>query len=1180
MVEVEAQGRRPVLGGWQRNSASLPHWSKLAIATVVLFVVGGVLAPSSVHADAFLSMLPFMAILALASIGQHVVIQQRGFDLSVAGAISLAAVIVTVLPSPQASAVQTAVCVLLALMIGVAAGVVNGVIVALLRVPPLVATIGVNAVLIAFTLVISGGSPHTAPPLLSGLTQGRPLIIPNTALIVLVFAILVGLAMERTSVGRRFVALGVSPRAAAASGVPVNLYRIMTFAFAGFCFAASGVLMAGFLQVPSVMSGDHYMLPTVAAVVVGGSAVPDRRASIAATVIGAILLTYLSQLVVSLGFQQSMQYVVQALIVIASVWLPDAAKWLRFSRTLAPSPTAGASSAYSGARSVAAMAESADDAVPALELRGIRKTFGPVLALQNVSLCIYPGEVHSIVGENGAGKSTLLGIAAGTVRANAGEIYCGGERIAKPSIEIMRKHGVAVAYQHPALAPDLTVLENIKLFRAQCSRVEAAQLIDSIARKHLQTAVNRRVADLSLAQRHVVEIARALVISPRVIFLDEPTEPLQKEDVEKLFDVVSHLRKAGVAVVYVSHRLHEIMSIADRISVLRDGELVDTRLRKDITNSQIVTLVVGKPLEQVFPEKGEVVDGAPVLESEGLSGPGFSNVSLVVRAGEIVGLTGVEGQGQREFVRALAGLNRSDAGRILVGGRPVHGGPGSARRAGIGFIPDDRHAEGVFTSLSVRENIGFTAFSMFSSHGIIDLTREAAVAKRASADFEVKTPSTETPVANLSGGNQQKVLFAREVLASPTALLVDEPTKGIDIGTRSEIYRRLRQISNSGAAVVVSSADGVEIEGLCDRVVIFARGVAVKELSGAEVHNAAITEANITVTTLREQARPGAGSNHRLNDFLRGDYFPPLVLGVLTILIAGVINAINPYFLTSFNISNILAATSLLAFISAAQLCAVLVGGMDLSVGPLAGLAVVLASFLMPSGASSMALFLGAVAIVAACTVYGLLQAALIILLQIPSVVVTLASFIGLQGVSLLLRPQPDGMIDTVVGDTMSTALGVVPLGTIVTVAAIIFFEWLLRHSVIGRQMRAIGSAETSARKLGVSYARVVLAAFGASGVLTGVAALLLASQIGIGSPVTGIDLTLLSITAVVLGGSSIAGGRGSFVATLMGAVIVQLMIGASTFLQAGPAWQYGLVGITTVIAASLFSVVRSKAEQ
>jgi ribose transport system ATP-binding protein len=1181
MTELEAQGRSPratgqPLGGWRRNHASLPHWFKLVIATAVLFIVGGIAAPSSVRADALLSMLPFMAILALASIGQHVVIQQRGFDLSVAGAISLAAVIVTVLPSPDASLAETAGCVLLALLVGIAGGILNGVIVALLRVPPLVATIGVNAILIAFTLVISQGSPHTAPPLLSGLAQGRPLVVPNTALIVLVFAVLVGLAMERTQVGRRFVALGISPRAAAASGVPVNLYRIMTFVFAGLCFAGSGVLMAGFLQVPSVMSGDRYMLPTVAAVVVGGNAALDRRASITATVIGAVLLTYLSQLVISLGFEQSMQYVVQAIIVIASVSLPDAAKWLKLSRSSGPA-AAPAAFSDSGATGDRAAAEHPRDVVPALELRGIRKSFGPVVALKNVTLRIYPGEVHSIVGENGAGKSTLLGIAAGTLRANAGEIYCEGKLIASPTIEVMRQHRIAVAYQHPALAPDLTVLENIKLFGAQCDRARAAELIENVALKHLQSAVNRRVADLSLAQRHVVEIARALVISPRVIFLDEPTEPFQKEDVEKLFQLVSELRSSGIAVVYVSHRLHEVMAIADRVSILRDGELIDTRPRNDITNSQIVTLVAGKPLAQVFPAKGHA-DGRVVLEARGLSGPGFSNVNLTVRSGEIVGLTGVEGQGQREFVRALAGLNRPEHGEVLVSGAAVRGGPGAARKAGIGFIPDDRHAEGVFTSLSVRENIGFAAFPKFSTYGLINSSREAEMTRRAASEFEVKAESPETLVANLSGGNQQKVLFGREVLASPSVLLVDEPTKGIDIGTRSEIYRRLRQISDGGAAVVVSSADGVEIEGLCDRVIIFARGAAVKELFGAEVHDTAITEANMTVTTLRETTRTTGKSGRGLQDFLSGDYFPAIVLGILTVVLAVTINVINPYFLSAFNVGNMLTMTSMLAFVAAAQLCAILAGGMDLSVGPLAGLAVVLASFLMPYDASNTQLLVGAVLIVLACTLYGLLQAALIILLKMPSVVVTLASFIGLQGVSLLLRPRPDGMIDTVVGDLSSVPIAGIPAGAIVTVLAIIGLELLLKRSGVGRRLRAIGSAETSARKLGVSYPRVILTAFGASGFLTGIGALMLAAQIGIGSPVTGIDFTLMSVTAVVLGGSSIAGGRGSFVATLAGAVMVQLMMGASTFLQAGPAWQYGLVGITTVVAASLFSVVRSRA--
>ncbi len=301
------------------------------------------------------------------------------------------------------------------------------------------------------------------------------------------------------------------------------------------------------------------------------------------------------------------------------------------------------------------------------------------------------------------------------------------------------------------------------------------------------------------------------------------------------------------------------------------------------------------------------------------------------------------------------------------------------------------------------------------------------------------------------------------------------------------------------------------------------------------------------------------------------------MLAIIAIAVACVINAINPYFLTAFNIDNLLMMTAMLACISAGQLCAILVGGMDLSVGPLSGLGVVLASFLLPSGAGTGQMILGSILIVLACGAFGLLQAAIIILLRMPSVVVTLASFIGLQGVSLLLRPQPEGMIDGSLSDFWSMSLGGIPAGVVFVVVGIILLEWLLRASSIGRGLRAVGSAVGPAQKLGVSHSSAIAIAFGASGLLTGVAALMLAAQIGIGSPITGIDFTLMSVTAVVLGGSSISGGRGSFVCTLIGAAMVQLMVGASTFLQAGPAWQYALVGITTVIAASLFSVVRPR---
>jgi ribose transport system ATP-binding protein len=1155
----------------------LPHWARLGLTTVALVAVGGLIAPTTVTAAAVLSMLPFIAILALASIGQHLVMNQRGFDLSVAGAMSLGAVLITAVPGPGASPLATVGFTIMTLVAGAACGAVNGLAVALVRIPSLVATLGVNALLVAIAIGISGGSPHMVPASLGALAQGHAGPIPNTMIVLVLITGLTALALNRTPAGRRYMAVGASPAAARVIGVPVSLTIVMTYMLAGLCYATAAIMLAGVVQSPSVTTGNPYVLSTVAAVAVGGNATFDRRTSIVATVIGSVLLTYLGNLVVSLGFDKAVQYIVQALVIIVSAGLPGVAQFAGFAGRRR---TPGATAAIPQAR---AQADLTPPAAPALELIDIRKSFGPVVALKAVSLSILPGEVHAIVGENGAGKSTLISIAAGTLVADSGALISDGTEIVAPTAATMRDRGLSVAYQHPALAPDLTVLENIQLFMDKAGnrldRAEAEALITLVALPHLRMEVHRRVADLSIAQRHVVEIARALAISPRILFLDEPTEPFQKDDVGRLFDLIADLKARGTAIVYVSHRLHEVMAIADRISILRDGELIDSRRRGDITNREIVTLIAGRPLAQVFPPKGAAA-GAPVLEVRGLSGPGYSNVGLVARRGEIVGLTGVEGQGQREVLRAIAGAERHDRGDVYVGGVLVEPGPAGARRAGIGFIPDDRHAEGLFLSLSIRENIGFTALSASTRGGVIDLGRERQVATKAAADYEIKAPSIETPVSALSGGNQQKVLFGRELLTTPAVLLVDEPTRGIDIGTRSEIYRRLRQIAEGGVGVVISSSDGTEIEGLCDRVVIFGRGSVVRELAGAEVIDETITEANMTGTTLREAETRSAGRRSLVRTLLASDHFPGATLAVLALALAIGTNLINPYFLTAFSIGNILTLTAMLGLVSAGQLCAVLVGGIDLAVGPLAGLGVVLASFLLGPDESTMSLALGCAGIVLFCAIFGLLQGVLIVGLRMPAVVVTLASFIGLQGVSLILRPNAGGMIDGALSDLLTIDLGGIPAGMALTVLVTVLLQWRLSRGRFGRQIRAIGSHAASAVKLGVVRGRTVVLAFCLSGLLTGLGAVMLAAQVGIGSPVTGIDFTLMSITAVVLGGASIAGGRGSFLGTLVGCVLLQLMLSAATFLQAGPAWQYVLIGVATIVAAALFSLARRRSDR
>ena len=595
--------------------------------------------------------------------------------------------------------------------------------------------------------------------------------------------------------------------------------------------------------------------------------------------------------------------------------------------------------------------------MPVMTLADLRKSFGPVQALKGVDVLIMPGEVHAIVGENGAGKSTLIGIAAGALRADAGAIFYDGKPVKAPDPRQMREDGVAVVYQHPALAPDLTVLENLQLaapvLAGPGGAAEAERILARIATDELRMPVNTRVAELSLAQRHIVEIACALATHPKVLFLDEPTEPLQQADVRKLFDLIGELKRDGVGIVYVSHRLHEVDELADRISVMRDGEIIDSRPAQSITPAEIVALIAGRPLGQIFPAKAKSV-GAPLFAVQALSGRGFDHVDVVVHAGEIVGLAGIEGEGQREFIRAAAGIDRRRGGQVRVKDTKISGDtPGAFRQCGVGFIPDDRHAEGVFLNLTLRENFSLGFLAAVSRFGVVDRADEATRAKKITEDLRIRAASTESKLNELSGGNQQKALFGREISAQPTVLLVDEPTKGVDIGARSEIYQRLRAIADQGLGVLVSSSDGIELEGLCDRVLIFARGRIVDELSGAAVTDAAITEANLTATVSRASAAPAAPRDRRWRDFAASDHFPALVLAVLTLIILGGTQALNGYFLSAFSIKSMLSFFSILTFLSCAQLATVLVGAIDLSIGPLAGLCVVLASFLAPDGVAA-----------------------------------------------------------------------------------------------------------------------------------------------------------------------------------------------------------------------------------
>jgi ribose transport system ATP-binding protein len=822
------------------------------------------------------------------------------------------------------------------------------------------------------------------------------------------------------------------------------------------------------------------------------------------------------------------------------------------------------------------------DARAALRLTNVWKSFVGVAALRGVSLEVRAGEVHALLGENGAGKSTLMAIAAGSLRADEGAVEIDGKPLTHAAPSEAQELGLSLVYQHPAVLEDLTVAENIALAvpaerRPGLGRVDA-WAAEQLAAIDARLDVRARGSELSAPERQLVEIAKALALDPRVLILDEPTAALNAAEVERLFDRVRAIRERGTAVVYISHRIPEVVAIADRLTVLRTGETRGTFDVASVSEGEIVNLILGRELEAVFPDKRAArPDAPPLLELEGISGAAFDDVTLSVRAGEIFGFAGAEGNGQREALRALAGLEPS-RGEVRCNGRPVRlDDPGRAQAAGCAIVPGDRQREGLLTSLSVAENAAASSLGDYTTGGFVRRGREHGVLAERLKSMAVKTPSLDTDVMTLSGGNQQKVVFARALLSDPTVLLCDEPTQGVDPGARVEIYRLLRSLADDGKAVIVLSSDAVELEGLCDRVAVFSRGHVIATLQGDDVTEEKITGTAISSTKARRETAAGVveASGARRRRFLKGDLAPSAIVLFAILLLGAYTASRSSAYLTTINLQSALFLATALIFVSLGQLVVLLTGGIDLSVGPLTALTVVVLSFYISEGKGPGSMILGFVLVVAIGVGVGLVNGLLVRRARISPIIATLATFIALQGVAQLLRPDPGGVIQSAYISTMQKSVGFVPIVFIVAIVVAIGCELALRRTRLGVGLRAVGSDEPSAHRVGVRVTPTVLAGYVICSLLTVIAGLLLAAQVGIGDPTIGGAYTLSSVTAVVLGGASIYGGRGSFLGALLGAVLVTQIINAITFLSLGQAWQYWLPGALVLVAAALFARAR-----
>ncbi len=483
---------------------------------------------------------------------------------------------------------------------------------------------------------------------------------------------------------------------------------------------------------------------------------------------------------------------------------------------------------------------------PLLELRNVTKTFGQVTALDGVNLPVRAGHVQVVLGENGAGKSTLIKMIAGVHEPTSGEVYVDGEQVRISSTAAAEALGISTIHQELNLVPSMSVAENVTLGRTprRFGLVDRARMRrtakEALERIGLDVDLDRKVGTLGIARQQLVEIAKALSIDARIVVLDEPTAALTRTEIEDLFTVMRELRERGVGMVFISHHLDEIAEIGDSVTVLRDGAFVD-EVPASTPEPELVRLMVGRSIDQLFPRR-TTARGEPLLQVEGLTRTGhYEQIDLTVHAGEVVGLAGLVGAGRTEVLRAIAGADPYDAGTVRVDGDVIT--PHSVKdavAAGVGLVPEDRKTQGLVLGAAVEDNLGYATLRSSSRGVLADRKGQHQRAEEISEQLQIRLHDVRQPVGSLSGGNQQKVVFGRWVLARSSVLLLDEPTRGVDVGAKVEIYELINRITDAGGAVLLASSELPEVLGVSDRVVVMSGGRIAGEMPASEATQDAV----------------------------------------------------------------------------------------------------------------------------------------------------------------------------------------------------------------------------------------------------------------------------------------------------------------------------------------------------
>jgi ribose transport system ATP-binding protein len=827
---------------------------------------------------------------------------------------------------------------------------------------------------------------------------------------------------------------------------------------------------------------------------------------------------------------------------------------------------------------------------PVLVVEGIAKTYGPVRALKPASLTLRSGEIHSLVGENGSGKSTFVGVVSGTVHRDQGVVKVDGRVLGGRRPSEAQAKGVLTVFQDGSILPQLSVAQNLYLGTPSAQRPAyrsherwAAGRLSEWGLGRLD--VSAKAEHLSPGDRQSLEIVRAVAVEPRVLLLDEATSALDASGVDSALDLMRRAAAKGCAVMFVTHRLSEVFRVAQNISVLRDGEWQGTHRTDSINPDRLVELMAGTKVDTEFPTPAAPDEiGEGVLGAENLDGPTFGPVDIAVRAGEIVGIAGADDNGQLGLLRGLGRIG-APTGGLTIAGESI-ATYGDAVHAGAMYLSGDRANESLFGSLPIRENIVVSMLGKIARGGLISWARERQLVDDTVSTFGIRLASAEQHPTSLSGGNQQKVALGRVLATNPKVLLAEEPTQGVDVRSRIDIYNLLRDAARSGLAVVLVSSDASELAGLCDRVLVMSRGHLVAELNNEASEESIVDSftgadhSGVTAGPAVIAGSPTEGESRTVSPWQRlraairnAENGPRLgILAMLLVLIGAYAESQNSVFLSHANLYNLLYLAVPLAAVAAAEFVVLFVGEIDVSVGAVMAVTIVLMSVFVQTGAFVPALLLSLLVAALIGIIVGASNATLVEGAQISPIIVTIGTLGIVGGIGLMIRPTAAGTISPDLLEGLAKEVWFFPWTFVILAALYAAADFLLRATGLGLRLRSVGLNARFAHRLGINTRLVRSGAFILASVFAGFAGVLLSTQVGIGDATVGSSYLLLAIAAPVLGGASLAGGHGTFVGCLLGACLLVTVQNLTSILGIKDAYGFLLTGGLTILALLLYT--------